>query len=59
MLVADAMMDAGQPSFQVGEDEMDDRQIRLGHLRIARQQHRVAGTEAHAYLKKRILVTIY
>jgi hypothetical protein len=35
MLVADAMMDAGQARFQVGEDEMDD----LGHLRIAAFGH--------------------
>src|SRR5271170_5274675 len=35
MLVADAVMDAGQPGFQVGKDEMDDRQIRLGHPGIA------------------------
>src|SRR5271170_4057882 len=35
MLMTDPVMDAVQPRFQVGEDEMDDWQILLGDLRIA------------------------
>ena len=35
VLVTDPVMDAVQPRFQVGEDEMDDWQILLGDLRIA------------------------
>ena len=35
VLVTDPVMDAVQPRFQVCEDEMDDRQILLGDLRIA------------------------
>ena len=32
MLMADTVMDADEPRFQIGEDEMDDRQIVLGNL---------------------------
>ena len=35
MLVADAVMDAGQPGLEVGKDEVDDRQILFCHLGIA------------------------
>ena len=35
MLRADAVMAADQPSLEVGEYEMDDRQEILGHFRIA------------------------
>ena len=35
MLVADAVMNATQPGLEVGKDEMDHRQILLGHLGIA------------------------
>lgn len=34
MLVADAVMDAGQPGLEVGKDEMDDRQILFCRLGI-------------------------
>ena len=35
MLMADTVMDADEPRFQIGEDEMDDRQIVLGNLWVA------------------------
>ena len=35
MLMADTVMDADEPRFQTGEDEMDDRQIVLGNLWVA------------------------
>ena len=35
MLVADAVMDAGQPGLEVGKDEVDDWQILFRHLGIA------------------------
>jgi hypothetical protein len=35
MLMTDPVMDAVQPRFQVGEDEMDDWQMLLGDLRVA------------------------
>jgi hypothetical protein len=35
MLVADTVMYAIQPGFQIGKDEMDNWQILFGHLRIA------------------------
>jgi hypothetical protein len=35
VLRADAVMAAPQPAFQVGEDQMRDRQEVLGHARIA------------------------
>ncbi len=35
MLMADTVMDAVDPRFQIGEDEMDDRQIVLGNLWVA------------------------
>ena len=35
MLMTDAMVDAVEPSLQVGEDEVDDRQILFGNLRVA------------------------
>src|ERR1035437_6266495 len=35
VLRANAVMNATQPSLQIGEDEMDDRQILFGSLRIA------------------------
>ena len=35
MLVADPVMYAIQPGFQIGKDEMDNWQILFGHLRIA------------------------
>ena len=34
MLVADAVMDADQPRLEVGENQMDDRQVLLGNLWI-------------------------
>ena len=37
MLMADTVMDADEPRFQIGEDEMDDRQIVLGNLWVADQ----------------------
>lgn len=41
MLGADAVVDAVQPPFEVREDEMDDRQELLGHLRVAAFGNRV------------------
>ena len=41
MLGADAVVDAVQPRFEVREDEMDDRQELLGHLRVAAFGNRV------------------
>ena len=35
MLMADTVMDTDEPRFQIGEDEMDDRQIVLGNLWVA------------------------
>ena len=35
MLLADAVMDAAQPGFEIGEDEVDDRQKGFGDLHIA------------------------
>ena len=35
MLMADTVMDAVEPRFQIGKDEMDDRQIVLGNLWVA------------------------
>ena len=35
MLMTDSVVAAVQPGFQVGEDEMDDRQMLFGNLRIA------------------------
>ena len=35
MLMADTVMDADEPRFQIGEDEMNDRQIVLGNLWVA------------------------
>ena len=35
MLRADAVMDAAQPGFEIGEDEVDDRQKGFGDLHIA------------------------
>ncbi len=35
MLAADTVMDAVDPRFQIGEDQMDDRQIVLGNLWVA------------------------
>jgi hypothetical protein len=40
MLRANAVMNATQPSLQIGEDEMDDRQILFGGLRIAEFRNR-------------------
>ena len=34
MLVADPVMYAIQPGFQIGKDEMDNWQILFGHLRV-------------------------
>lgn len=34
MLVANAVVDTGQPRLQVGENQMDDRQVLLGNLWI-------------------------
>ena len=35
MPMADTVMDADEPRFQIGENEMDDRQIVLGNLWVA------------------------
>ena len=35
MLMADTVMGADEPCFQIGEDEMDDRQIVFGNLWVA------------------------
>ena len=35
MLMADTVMGADEPCFQIGEDEMDDRQIVLGNVWVA------------------------
>jgi len=35
MLMTDTMVDAVEPSLQVSEDEVDDRQILFGNLRVA------------------------
>ncbi len=35
MLMADTVTDAVDPRFQIGEDEMDDRQIVLRNLWVA------------------------
>ena len=40
MLMADTVMDADEPRFQIGEDEMDDRQIVLGNLWVAATRQR-------------------
>ena len=34
MLMADTVMDADEPRFQIGEDEMDDRQIVLDERKV-------------------------
>ena len=34
MLVANAVVDTDQPRLQVGENQMDDRQVLLGNLWI-------------------------
>src|ERR1700737_395229 len=40
MLMANAVMNAVQPGLQIGEDEMDDRQILFGYQRIAALRNR-------------------